>query len=126
MLEDPQTHILDPGGQIWFARVPQLGAVGTCALKKSGQAEFELSKMGVSSRARGQKVGEKLLERVIFAAYRAGADRSYLLTNHRCEAAIHLYQKHGFEHCAKTLAEHGATYSRSNVAMVHRRRGRFG
>jgi ribosomal protein S18 acetylase RimI-like enzyme len=43
----------------------------------------------------------------------------YLLTNARCEAAIHLYEKLGFRHDADIMARYGARYERCNVAMRH-------
>ena len=39
------------------------------------------------------------------------------MTNARCAAAIHLYEKHGFRHDAQILREYGSRYARSNVAM---------
>ncbi len=32
VLENPQTMIIDRGGEVFFARLPELGVVGTCAL----------------------------------------------------------------------------------------------
>ncbi|TPV92423.1 MAG: GNAT family N-acetyltransferase [Myxococcales bacterium FL481] len=121
VLDDPETHILGPGGQIWFATTAELGVVGTCALIKAKTGVYELSKMGVRTRARGQKIGEKLLRRVIFEAYRMQPQQLYLLTNKRCQAAIHLYEKHGFEHCSEIMDRFGGSYRRCDVAMVHRR-----
>ena len=46
----------------------------------------------------------------------------YLLTNSKCAAAIHLYEKNGFEHDAEIMATYGARYERCNVAMRYRRR----
>ena len=119
VLDDPETHILEPGGQIWFAEIAKLGVVGACALKKTGDGEFELTKMGVRESARGHKVGEALLRRVIFEAQRAGARQLYLLTNSRCSAAIHLYEKNGFKHSKAIMRRYGARYDRCDVAMLY-------
>ncbi len=119
VLDDPETHILQPGGQIWFAEVAKLGIVGTCAVKKSGEGEFELTKMGVRESARGHKVGEALLRRVVFEAKRVGAKQLYLLTNAKCEAAIHLYEKNGFVHSKAIMRRYGARYDRCDVAMLY-------
>lgn len=119
VLDDPETHILQPGGQIWFAEVANLGVVGTCALKRTGNAEFELTKMGVLESARGHKVGEALLRRVIFEAKRIGARELYLLTNASCEAAVHLYEKNGFLHSKAIMRRYGSRYDRCDVAMVY-------
>ena len=41
----------------------------------------------------------------------------YLLTNHICAPAIHLYEKAGFRHDAEIMARYGARYERCDVAM---------
>ena len=46
-----------------------------------------------------------------------GAAPLYLLTNARCQAAVHLYEKAGFAHDAAIMAKYGATYERCDVAM---------
>lgn len=117
VLENPRAKIVDPGGCILFVEAPGLGVVGTCALQKTGPGKFELTKMGVRETARGLKAGEFLLEAMIARAQAMGADTLYLLTNHACEAAIHLYEKLGFVHDAGIMAEYGARYERCDVAM---------
>jgi len=120
VLEDPRTHILDPGGAILFVEAPGLGIVGTCAIRKTGVRSAELTKMGVRASARGLKAGEFLLAAAIERASAMGIDDLYLLTNSRCEAAIHLYEKLGFEHDAEVMAKYGARYQRCDVAMRYR------
>jgi len=120
VLEDPRTHIIDRGGAILFVEVPGLGVVGTCALRKTGARSAELTKMGVRASARGLKAGEFLLAAAIARASEIGVDDLYLLTNSKCAAAIHLYQKLGFEHDAEVMAKHGARYQRCDVAMRYR------
>lgn len=119
VLENPRARIVDPGGDILFARAGDLGVVGTCALQKTGENQFELTKMGVRETARGLKVGEVLLEAVIARAGALGAETLYLLTNSRCAPAIHLYEKLGFVHDADIMARFGARYARCDVAMRH-------
>ena len=59
--------------------------VGACALMPHANREFELTKMGVLSAARGRKVGEFLLAGVIARAREMKAegtlDSLFLLTN---------------------------------------------
>lgn len=120
VLRDPRGSILAGGGEILFVSVPGLGVVGTCALRKTGEREFELTKMGVAAAARGRKAGEFLLRATIDRAYALGCDRLYLLSNAKNQAAIHLYEKNGFVHDAGIMAEFGARYARCDVAMLHR------
>jgi cytidylate kinase len=120
VLENPRERIIAPGGDILFVEAPGLGIVGACALQRTGPGAFELTKMGVRETARGLKAGEFLLEAVIARAQELGATRLYLLTNHICAAAIHLYEKLGFVHDAGIMAEYGARYQRCDVAMLYK------
>lgn len=120
VLENPRERIIEPGGAILFAEAQGLGIVGACALQKTGRSGFELTKMGVRGTARGLKAGEFLLAAVIERACEMGADPLYLLTNRKCAAAIHLYEKLGFEHDAGIMADYGARYERCDVAMLYR------
>ncbi len=117
VLSHPREVIIDEGGVILFVASPAHGIVGTCALMKSGEDEFELTKMGVLDSARGLKAGEFLLEKIIARARDMGVKRLYLLTSHKCEAAIHLYEKLGFVHSKAIMDEYGARYQRCDVAM---------
>jgi GNAT superfamily N-acetyltransferase len=117
VLENPRARIIDPGGTILFVKADGLGIVGTCALQKTGPCSFELTKMGVRESARGLKAGEFLLAAVIERAQMLAADPLYLLTNRKCAAAIHLYEKLGFQHDAGIMDDYGARYARCDVAM---------
>lgn len=120
VLENPREKIIEAGGAILFVEARGLGIIGTCALQKSGNHGFELIKMGVLETARGLKAGEFLLAAIIERAMALKADPLYLLTNARCEAAIHLYEKLGFEHDAEIMARYAERYQRCDVAMRYR------
>jgi ribosomal protein S18 acetylase RimI-like enzyme len=117
VLENPRARIVDPGGAILFVEAPGLGIVGTCALQKTGESSFELTKMGVRESARGLKVGEYLLRAMIARAKAMEIETLYLLTSHICAPAIHLYEKAGFRHDAEIMVQYGARYARCDVAM---------
>jgi len=119
VLEDPQSHIIDKGGKIWFAEHPTLGIVGTCAFWNKGDNNFELTKMGVLKSARGLKVGEILLQHVLNETQSLDIKKLFLLTNAKCESAIHLYEKNGFVHDKKIMHDYGQNYTRCNVAMLY-------
>jgi len=120
VLDHPRARIVDPGGDILFIEADGLGIIGTCALRKTGERQFELTKMGVRASARGLKAGEFLLRATLRRADELGADYLYLLTNSDCAAAIHLYEKLGFVHDAEVMRDFGARYARCNVAMRYR------
>jgi N-acetylglutamate synthase-like GNAT family acetyltransferase len=117
VLENPRAKIIDAGGVILFVEASGLGIVGACALQKTGATSYELTKMGVRESARGRKAGEFLLSAIIDRASSLGAEPLYLLTSSKCAAAIHLYEKLGFQHDAEIMARYGARYERCDVAM---------
>lgn len=117
VLQEPGKHIIDKGGKIWFAKHPSLGIVGACALLNKGNGNIELTKMGVLDSARGLKVGEVLLRFMINEALAMQVTCLFLLTNAKCEAAIHLYEKNGFVHDNDIMQTYGQSYERCNVAM---------
>src|SRR5262249_52739668 len=116
-IEHPRAHIIDPGGAILFVEAPNLGIIGTCALRKQAEGVYELTMMAVRPAARGLKAGEYLLDATIRHALAMGAETLYLLTNKACAPAIHLCEKNGFQHDAEIMADYGARYERCNVAM---------
>lgn len=123
LLSRPRELILDKGGVVLFAETAELGVVGTCALMVSKDGWVELTKMGVLKSARGLKAGEYLLAKTLERAASLGMDKVYLLTNKKCEAAIHLYEKLGFVHDAEIMQTFAARYERCDVAMSYRPRG---
>ena len=116
VLENPQAMIIDKGGDVLFARLPELGIVGACALMPNPAGGVELTKMGVLEEARGRGVGEFLLAAAIEQARHMPAPL-FLLTNRKCATAIRLYERHGFVHDGEIMAKHGGDYGRCDVAM---------
>jgi len=123
VIENPRAQVIDKGGDILFVAAEGLGVVGTCALRKTAEGQYELTKMGVLEAARGRKAGEFLLKAVIARAERLGAKRLYLLSNWKSAAAVHLYEKLGFVHDEGIMREFGARYERCNVAMLYQTPG---
>ncbi len=97
LLRNPHQAIIEPGGQIYFAR---LGSeiVGTAAAVATGPRRFELAKMAVVPAAQGHGIGRRLGEAVIAYARSKGAESVFLETNSRLANAIHLYERLGFRH----------------------------
>lgn len=117
VLNEPQKYIIAKGGHIWFAEHQQLGIVGTGALYKKSPGVFELTKMGVLEQARGLKIGELLLRHILKQTQNISYETLFLLTNAKCAAAIHLYEKNGFRHDPQIMQDYGKSYERCNVAM---------
>lgn len=117
-LDHPREKIIAKGGTILFVEARRLGIVGAGALMPVGRGRaMELTKLGVRENARGLKAGEFLLQALIDRALSMHANPLFLLTNKRCAAAVHLYEKHGFQHDADIMAKYGAEYERCDVAM---------
>jgi DNA-binding MarR family transcriptional regulator/N-acetylglutamate synthase-like GNAT family acetyltransferase len=120
VLNHPRERIIDPGGAVLFVQAEGVGVIGCCGLKKTGERQFELTKMGVLEAARGLKAGEFLLKAAIARAQFMGAELLYLLSNRKSVAAVHLYEKLGFVHDTDIMRRFGAAYERCDVAMRYR------
>lgn len=116
-LGNPQRHILNQGGHIYFAIHPQTDDVlGCCALLAMHEGCFEVAKMAVAERFRGQGIGRQLLRVTIAKARNLGARRLYLVTNHSLKNAIALYESEGFVHLRSEDAP-PSPYARATVFM---------
>jgi putative acetyltransferase len=115
VLDDPVAHILQPGGALLMA-VQDGVAIGTCGLLAMEDGSFEVAKMTVAERYRGQGIGKKLLAHVIEYARAIGAPRLYLETNEKLVNAIRVYESLGFRHLPPERV-HPSPYARANVYM---------
>jgi GNAT superfamily N-acetyltransferase len=115
ILDNPETEILQPGGAILFARLPETGEiVGTCALIKVDAKHYELGKMAVTEKTRGRKIGKKLLIAAIEKARSLNAGYMTLETNSSLAPAVNLYKSLGF---IQLPFEEESPYARADVFM---------
>lgn len=114
LLDNPKEEILDKGGHIAFA-VLNNEVVGTCALVKAKEKPltFELSKMAVSPKVQGKKIGYLLGNALVEKAKELKAGKIFLETNSILVPAIKLYEKLGFKHTPII----NAGYERVDVQM---------
>jgi ribosomal protein S18 acetylase RimI-like enzyme len=112
VLDDPETHVLAPGGAILMA-VEGDEPVGTGALIRTGPHEFELAKMAVTPRAQGRGVGRAVCAALVALARTLGAHRIELLSHRSLAPAISLYRSLGFQEIP--LGE--VPYRRANIRM---------
>ncbi|RYG41647.1 MAG: N-acetyltransferase, partial [Chitinophagaceae bacterium] len=89
--------IIDRGGYIWLALAGET-AIGSAALMKEGDHEFELAKMAVAPAYRGKGISKILIETCIEKAKDTGAKKLTLFSNHQLLTALKLYEKYGFYH----------------------------
>lgn len=116
VLGDPQTHVIDRGGMVYFAKLDDT-VVGTAALYKEANDSYEFTKMGIDTSLRGKGIGRKLMKYVIKDAKNTlGAKRIYILTNAALNPACHLYRTMGFVDIPLTSKDK-AKYQRADVKM---------
>ncbi len=113
MLDDPETHIIGPGGKIFIAQLNG-GNVGTVALIADGKGVFELAKMAVTKKFRGLGIGKKLMERAIWYCKEKKIKKVYLESNSKLTPALTLYENFGFVHAEN---DKDTPYCRCNVYM---------
>lgn len=115
VVNDPIGHILQLGGAIFMAMQDGV-AIGTCSLLPMKDGAFEVAKMTVAEKSRGQGIGKKLLAHVIEYAEGIGTRRLYLETNNKLTNAIHVYESLGFRHLPPERVQ-ASPYVRANVFM---------
>ncbi len=111
-LDDPETYIISKGGHILFAKF-EGKIVGTCALIKNADDEYELAKMAVAEEMRGKQIGKLLGQAAIEQARAAGAKRVWLESNRILTTALNLYTRLGFAEIPVT----STPYARADIRM---------
>ena len=111
-LDHPEENIINKGGSIFMA-IYNNKPMGTCAIVKMDDNQFELAKMGVAPEAKGKGIGFLLGNACIQKAKELGAKRVYLESNTLLKPAISLYHKLGF----KKITGPPSPYERSNIQM---------
>ena len=113
VLKDPQSMIINKGGEVWFAEING-SIVGTCALLPLEDGSVELTKLGVDETARGCGVAKALMHHCHERARCLGAPKITLLTSRKLKPANTLYVSLGYQEIAipPELAER---YARCDV-----------
>ncbi|WP_244891181.1 GNAT family N-acetyltransferase [Cyclobacterium xiamenense] len=113
-LQTPRETIINPGGEVLFAEWK--GAiVGTVGMKNMGDGQYELIKMGVLPKARGQQVGWLLGQAALNWAKQNGAKKVLLYSNSILAPALALYRKLGF----REIPMEPGTYQRCDIKMEY-------
>ena len=94
-LKNPESYVMERGGEIFFALLDG-DVVGTAALIKKSKGVYELAKMAVAKNLRGLGIGKKLLERCINYSKERDATEIFLITNDSLKPALSLYLSCGF------------------------------
>nr|WP_273694806.1 GNAT family N-acetyltransferase [Tenacibaculum sp.] len=114
VLSNPHKYIINKGGHIFFATLNN-EIVGTVALMPMDDSNvYELTKMTVSPKHRGYKIGQQLMQHCIDFAKENNFDKLILYSNTKLENAIYIYRKFGF---LEIPVEEGCPYERCNIKM---------
>ncbi len=113
ILDDPQTAVIEPGGQIFMAIVSGLAA-GTVALIPSGDGVLELTKMAVAPEFQGMGIGNHLMQSSINHAKACGTRLIFLESHRSLQPALALYRKYGF---VEVPTDPNSEYARADIRM---------
>ena len=112
VLSNPKQWIIDTGGYIFFAKYHD-EIVGTVALINQEKI-FELSKMAVSPKYQGFKIGLKIMNHCIDFAKKQQWKDIVLYSHRSLVPALNLYKKVGF---VEVPLEKDSHYERSDIKM---------
>jgi GNAT superfamily N-acetyltransferase len=113
VLGNPQKYIMEPGGYIFMALING-EIVGTVALIYREEGVYELSKMAVTDKFQGNRIGQKLMYHCICFAGKNHFKRLFLDSNRKLTPAITLYHKVGFK---EIPTPEDSPYDRSDIRM---------
>lgn len=114
VLSNPDKYIVNKGGHIFFAKLNN-EIVGTVALMPMKENNvYELTKMAVSPKHRGYKIGQQLMQKCIDFAKDSHFDKLVLYSNTKLENAIYIYRKYNF---LEIPVEEKSPYIRCNIKM---------
>ena len=116
VLSQPEKHIIEPGGAIFYALVDG-EVIGTCAMLQESPGVFELTKMGVETGWRGIGAGRLLIEAIIAEFHKRRGKTLFLESNAKLGPALKLYESAGFVH--HPAPRPGSHYQRSDVYMIY-------
>lgn len=97
-LDNPSVKYTAPRGEVLVAMEDDV-VLGLVAYHRHSAVRCEMKRLYVTPSARGLRVGDALVKRIVECARVAGYEEMVLDTLIPMKAAIHLYKKYGFEEC---------------------------
>lgn len=113
VLSNPKTEIIDKGGKVFYAKHNGI-IIGTIALIKMDESNYELAKMAVTKSAQGKGIGSVLIQHCIEVSRKNDIKQIVLYTNELLQPAISLYRKHKFIE----VDFDSSNYKRAKIKMV--------
>jgi N-acetylglutamate synthase-like GNAT family acetyltransferase len=94
-VENPQEHIIEKGGFVYFAEIKN-SIVGAIALLRESHKLYEIADMAVTASQQGKHIGKALLQKTIDTAKQLGAKQVYLVASTKLKASLEMYRAFGF------------------------------
>ncbi len=113
VLSNPKKYIVDNGGYLFYAKLNGK-VVGTVALMQRENGVYELTKMAVTDKYQGLRIGYKLMMACIAFTKDNKLAGIFLDSNTKLEPAINLYRKVGF---VEIPVPEDTPYARCNIRM---------
>lgn len=102
------------GGQIYLAVNDQDEVMACCEISPIGD-KWEIQKFAANPKYKGQGAGKAVLKACLDYAKKNNYHDLILITNTKCEAAIHLYKEFGFKQVP--INKEMFPFKRANVQM---------
>lgn len=106
-------QLLAQGGEIFFTLDDNEEVLACCMIQPLPNGEWEVAKFASSGKVKG--AGSLCLQACIDYAKKIGLDKVLVVTNTKCEAAIHLYRKFGFTEIP--VDKERFPFDRANIAF---------
>lgn len=94
-LENIEPYI-QKGGQIFFAVDDDGGVMASCMIAPRPDGDWEIMKFTARGMYTGTGAGSACLKACIDYAREQCLDKVLIVSNRKCEHAVHLYRKYGF------------------------------
>ena len=105
---------LQEGAMIFFA-VEAGTVLATCMTHRLEGGTWEICKLAANRRVNHKGAGTAVFQRAMDYAIAHGAKRLFLISNSKLKAALHIYNKLGFQ----SVALDGCEYERGDIAMEY-------
>ena len=112
-LLSPEKAIIEIGGEIFFILINN-SVAGTVAMIPHKNNKFELAKMTIKKKYRGNGLSKLLLNQCIEFAKFKNCNEIFLISNDSLKIARQLYDQYGF----KQVPLNSQKYKRGNVKMI--------
>ncbi len=107
--------VLEAGGQIFFAIDDEENVLACCMIAPLPNGEWEIEKFCARGMYTGTGAGTACLKACMNYAREKCVEKIVIVTNTKCEQAIHLYRKFGF--IEVPVDKKKFPYERANIAF---------